>query len=255
MHYSASETGKLFFTRYCGEKNLRVLEVGSLDVNGSLKDFCKPEYDWIGVDIEPGKGVDIVLEDPYKLPFDDRSFDVILATSVFEHASHFWLLFDEMVRVMSTGGLIYINAPSNGFIHRYPVDVFRFYPDAGKALQSWGQRNNANLFLQESFIAEQNGDPWNDFVAIFTDAPRMESPIFLDINSRNVWHKDNFVLETFSELPQDFRNIHNLENENEKLLLENQQQSRHIKYIENSVSWKLTVPLRLIRKALSKLLK
>ena len=40
-----------------------------------------------------GKGVDIVLEDPYCLPFADNSVDVVVSSSCFEQAEFFWLLF------------------------------------------------------------------------------------------------------------------------------------------------------------------
>jgi SAM-dependent methyltransferase len=257
MHKSAATIGELFFETYCGHKSLNVLEIGSLNVNGSLRDFCKPEYKWVGVDLEPGVGVDIVITDPYNLPFKDKSFDVIVATSVFEHSSHFWLLFDEMVRLMAPGGLIYINAPSNGYFHRFPVDVFRFYPDAGKALQSWGSRNLPNLYLQESFIAEQNVHVWNDFVAVFSDAVRNESPMFERIESSNVWFKDSFDVKTFAEVTQDIRSINMLELEIKRIISEydslqttfDQLKTRHQSVIK-SLSWKITKPLRFIKQLL-----
>jgi hypothetical protein len=52
-------------------------------------------------------------------------------------------------------------------VHRYPVDCWRFYPDAGQALVSWGRRSGHNIVLLESFISRQKDDIWNDFVAIF----------------------------------------------------------------------------------------
>ena len=39
----------------------------------------------------PGKNVDIVQEDPYAT-FKNDTFDVVTATSVFEHSSMFWVL-------------------------------------------------------------------------------------------------------------------------------------------------------------------
>lgn len=72
-----------------------------------------------------------------------------------------------MVRVLRPGGLIYLNSPSNGDFHRYPVDCWRFYPDSGVALQNWARRQGQNVTLVESFIGETMDGIYNDFVAVF----------------------------------------------------------------------------------------
>ena len=58
------------------------------------------------------------------------------------------------MRVLKPAGLLYINAPSNGDYHRYPVDCWRFFPDSGVALQNWANRNGYECAMLESF----NGD-------------------------------------------------------------------------------------------------
>lgn len=57
--------------------------------------------------------------------------------------------------------------PSNGDFHRYPVDCWRFYPDSGRALVAWAKRSGLDVSLLESYTSTQNGDQWNDFVAVF----------------------------------------------------------------------------------------
>jgi hypothetical protein len=61
-------------------------------------------------------------------------------------------MFIEIQRVLKPEGLFYLNAPSNGTYHRYPVDCWRFYPDSGVALSHWGQKNGYNTQLIESFV-------------------------------------------------------------------------------------------------------
>jgi hypothetical protein len=85
----------------------------------------------------------------------------------FEHIEMFWLMFNEVLRVLKPEGLFYLNAPSNGEFHRYPVDCWRFYPDAGEALVRWGVRSGHRPALLESFTTHQQRDIWNDFVAVF----------------------------------------------------------------------------------------
>ena len=41
------------------------------------------------MDLVDGDNVDLVLEDPYILPFESNSIDVIIANSIFEHSKFF----------------------------------------------------------------------------------------------------------------------------------------------------------------------
>ena len=174
MHVSALNFGKLFFETYCaGLEGAVVYDVGAQNVNGSLKDVLPAHLGYVGVDFVAGNGVDIVLEDPYRLPFADGSLDVLVCSSCFEHSQFFWLVFLEMLRVLKPQGLLYLNMPSNGSFHRYPVDCWRFYPDSGRALEAWGARNGCPVRLLESFVGErstesyESGGAWHDFVAVF----------------------------------------------------------------------------------------
>jgi hypothetical protein len=72
-----------------GNKKCQVLELGSLDVNGSLRDFATPATEYMGVDLVPGKSVDKVILDPHKLDFPEGSFDVVVSSSCFEHDKFF----------------------------------------------------------------------------------------------------------------------------------------------------------------------
>jgi SAM-dependent methyltransferase len=168
MHASAINNGKAFFDTYADYiPSGKIIDIGSQDINGSLKSVCPEHLTYTGVDFVAGKSVDIVLDDPYTLPFDTDSADVIVSSSVFEHSEMFWLLFLEIIRVLKPEGLFYLNVPSNGSFHRYPVDCWRFYPDSGNALVKWAHRNQYDPLLLESFIARQENDVWNDFVAVY----------------------------------------------------------------------------------------
>jgi SAM-dependent methyltransferase len=206
MHKSAYEIGAKFLERYWAPDMKSILEVGAFDVNGSLKDFKSQDCEWVGVDLEPGKGVDIVIERARRLPFEDNYFDLVVATSIFEHDPTFWLTFNEMLRVVKPSGFIYICAPSNGWVHRYPMDVYRFYPDAGIGLVEWGRREYPDLQLAESFIAERDGDVWNDFCAIFSKTKiSHDKKIYTDTPCSNVWSDGKFLESTLIEATEDMR--------------------------------------------------
>lgn len=172
MHYTALQNCEQFFNSY-GESIKKfapkalVVEIGSQDVNGSLRTFCPEHFEYTGVDFVAGKGVDLILDDPYSLPFESESVDVVLSSSCFEHSEMFWLLYLEIMRILKPTGVFYLNAPSNGEFHRWPVDCWRFYPDSGRALVTWAKRNGMTPLLLESYTSTQIGDQWNDFVAVF----------------------------------------------------------------------------------------
>lgn len=174
MHDSAFKIGELVMQTYCDLPAARILEIGSMDVNGSLREAAKPTTQYVGVDLEEGPAVDVLVKPGDKLPFDDSSFDLIMASSAFEHDPRFWDTFIEMCRVARVGGHIYVNAPSNGGVHRYPLDCWRFYPDAGLALVEHAEKNEVQIDLVESFIGKRytdSWDGWNDFVAVFRRGP------------------------------------------------------------------------------------
>jgi len=178
MHPSIYDIGRKFFETYWSPTFTRVLEIGSQNVNGTLRDFQPTGSSWIGIDLNVGNGVDIVLKDPYSYPFADNQFDAIVSTSCYEHDPMFWLTFMESCRVLSDRGVMYINAPSCGVYHAYPYDHWRLWPDAGVALEMWGRRMHYPIRLVESFIdcsGAASAAYWNDMTMIFTQKPEIES--------------------------------------------------------------------------------
>lgn len=176
MHASAYQTARQFFEVYAIALPFgTVVEIGSrqaAEEQRTLRTLCPSHLDYVGLDLEPGINVDIVMNDPYVLPLGDDAIDIVLCTSVFEHCDFFWELFEQILRVLKPGGLIYVNAPSNGYVHRHPVDCWRFYPDSGVALAGWGSRRGHDVALLESFIADEDRhenpeEIWNDFVGVF----------------------------------------------------------------------------------------
>ena len=174
MHPTAVDNARRFFETYLPDGTGRtIVEIGAGGAGTSLRSLCPAGARYVAADIAAGGGIDVVMEDPYRLPFDDGSVDACLASSVLEHVEFFWLLFEEVLRVLRPEGLFYLNVPSNGPFHRHPVDCWRFYPDSGRALAAWGRRRGYDPVLLESFVAWQRAERWNDFVAVFVrDASR-----------------------------------------------------------------------------------
>lgn len=139
MHTSSILRMKWFEENYVSKINkdkIKVLDVGSYDVNGSYKSiFVDKKYEYIGLDMEEGPNVDIVLKNPYDWSeIETDTFDVILSGQTFEHIEFFWITIAEMARVLKKDGLLCIIAPNGFGEHRYPVDCYRFFSDGMIAL-------------------------------------------------------------------------------------------------------------------------
>lgn len=163
MHASALQSVDEFFKDH-PQEFARVVEIGSQIVNGSIREVCPKHYTYTGLDYAPGKGVDIVLQDEYTFPLETGCSDIVVTSSCFEHAEMFWLTFLEGMRILRSGGLFYISAPSKGEYHAFPQDCWRFYPDAAKALQKWSARNNMPCEIVKTKLLDNH---WGDFIVVY----------------------------------------------------------------------------------------
>jgi len=136
MHDSSYQEMKRFTERCLDhEQELSILDVGSLDVNGSYKPlFANPKWTYTGLDLVPGPNVDIVSEEPYRYPFSDDSFDVVISGSVLEHVEDVSAFVREIARVMKPDGILCVIAPWTYPEHKYPRDCWRILPDGMKLL-------------------------------------------------------------------------------------------------------------------------
>lgn len=168
MHDTAMSSGKIFAEQHA-KKDMVVLDVGGLNVNGSLRPIfedigCK----YISLDMISHPSVDVVCDPNEKFPFTDNYFDIVVTTSCFEHDPIFWMTFRDMCRVTKIGGYIYMNAPSTGPYHGYPGDCWRFYKDSGKALESWSYYKIDNISYPVKLLSQhfENGS-WRDNVCVW----------------------------------------------------------------------------------------
>lgn len=89
-----------------------VLEVGSLDINGSVRPFFT-DCRYLGLDVGPGPGVDLVCGgQDYDAP--DASFDVVCSFEAMEHNPHWQATFANMLRLLKPGGLLLMSCATRG---------------------------------------------------------------------------------------------------------------------------------------------
>lgn len=90
----------------------KVLEVGSLNINGTIRDFfidCK----YIGIDVSPGLGVDVICEGQnYNAP--DDTYDVVCSAECFEHNPYWFETFQNMIRLCKDDGLVFFTCATDG---------------------------------------------------------------------------------------------------------------------------------------------
>jgi hypothetical protein len=93
-------------------EDVKVLEFGSLDINGSVRHmFNAKEY--VGVDVGPGRGVDVVCEaQNYEAP--SGSYDVTISAECFEHNPYWQDTFFNMIRLTRAGGLVIVTSAAWG---------------------------------------------------------------------------------------------------------------------------------------------
>lgn len=93
-------------------KNKKVLDIGSLDINGNNR-FLFTDCDYTGLDVGQGPNVDVIsvghlFEGP------DNYYDTIISTEVFEHDMFYEKTIENIVRMLKPGGMFIFTCASTG---------------------------------------------------------------------------------------------------------------------------------------------
>jgi SAM-dependent methyltransferase len=90
----------------------RVIEMGSLDINGSVRSYFNAA-EYVGVDLAPGPGVDLVCSS-HEVDLPAGSFDCAISLECFEH-NPFWVeTFLNMLRLTRGDGLVLTTCATTG---------------------------------------------------------------------------------------------------------------------------------------------
>jgi SAM-dependent methyltransferase len=107
-----------------------VLEVGALDVNGTVRPWVEAfgPKSYTGVDISEGPGVDYVCDATQLLQhFEESSIDLLISTELMEHVRDWRVVLSNFKRLLRPGGYLMITTRSIGFhYHGYPYDFWRY---------------------------------------------------------------------------------------------------------------------------------
>src|ERR1700712_4174576 len=119
----------------------RVLEVGSLDINGSVRElFSRCRY--TGVDLQIGPGVDLACQGQL-VEFPTGEFDTTISAECLEHNPYWRETVANMLRMTRPGGLVMISCATTG---RLEHGTSRTNPDASPftSAQKWEYYRNLN---------------------------------------------------------------------------------------------------------------
>lgn len=91
--------------------NCKVLDIGSLDINGNNR-YLFEKYEYTGVDIGPGKNVDVVCRGhEYK---NDTLFDIVISSECFEHDEFWNLTIQNAIDLLKPDGLLLFSCATTG---------------------------------------------------------------------------------------------------------------------------------------------
>ena len=95
------------------DKSLKVLDVGSGDINGNNKWLFHADSEYHGNDMFAAKNVTIVCKTS-ELPFEDEYFDVIVSSECFEHDPEWDRSLKKISKMLKPGGLFFFTCGGNG---------------------------------------------------------------------------------------------------------------------------------------------
>ncbi len=135
-----------YYTQDQRLEDMVVLDVGSYDINGSLKNVIPVAWTYIGLDRVPGPNVDVVAEEGKPFPIGAGSVGLVVSSSCFQYVKNPFELTRQLYACLKPGGMIYITAAyteKEGLLSLPPelcpnedirFDCWRFYKDGMRAV-------------------------------------------------------------------------------------------------------------------------
>ncbi|MFA6073775.1 MAG: class I SAM-dependent methyltransferase [Candidatus Woesearchaeota archaeon] len=127
-------------------------DVTGIDISAEKINFCSKTYNFKAI---TGNG--------YSLPFENNSFDLVIATEVLEHQEHPHLFLDEAKRVMKKQSIF--SVPNEPYFRLGNFIRGKYISDFGNSpghLQNWTSSQFEKLLKQHfSSVHLKKGNVWN----------------------------------------------------------------------------------------------
>lgn len=100
------------FPKIFGSQTAKILDCGSLDINGNNR-YLFASKDYTGIDLGPGRNVDVVSR-IHEFSAPDESFDIVISTECLEHDQFYEASLKNMLRVLKPGGVLVVTCATTG---------------------------------------------------------------------------------------------------------------------------------------------
>jgi hypothetical protein len=117
---------------------------------------------WVGLDMEPGHGVDWVQDITIDTPAPEE-FEVVLCSEVLEHVTNPTAALRFCYGALVPGGKVIITVPFAFPVHNYPADYWRFTPDG------------LRLLLERAGFTDIQTEEMNHFEIVLRDHDEREA--------------------------------------------------------------------------------
>ena len=183
----------------CGKGQM----VGALLQRGFDAYGCDIKVYWSGEQTSTAERLRTISLNPYRLPFDGKSFDVVVSTSVLEHAQNTEELFREIHKVLRPGGYSMHFYPGKWYLpcepHIYVPLVNFFWPHCPKWwLALWalfGVRNEFQKGLARKTVVNMNHQFCKEGICYLTN--RQYRRLSLKIFGNCSWPMEFYILNGY----------------------------------------------------------
>lgn len=94
-------------------KDVLILDIGSLDINGNNRYLFDSSSLYIGVDVALGPNVDFAILG-HELAVPDETFDVVISTECLEHDRYWQRTLQNAIRMLRPGGMLLMTCATTG---------------------------------------------------------------------------------------------------------------------------------------------
>ena len=162
---------------------LRVLEIGTRrwGVEPTHHKALFPNAaEYVMADFMDGEDVDVISDIHDLKEFDNCSFDMVYAASVFEHVQYPWVAAAAIKRVLSRGGWCYLATHQTFPIHGYPNDYTRWSDEGLRSLMEWAGMDVLSAAMNTRCVIQKPASVpvWDEMapayigVSVFAQKPR-----------------------------------------------------------------------------------
>ncbi len=132
------KNSELLFQKYARglfRPGMKVLEIGPDAIPSTYQNtVADPSIVWHTIDLHDNPSLTYRASSEYEFPVPSGTYDIVLSGQVIEHVRQIWVWIRELARVCKKGGLVVTINPVSWPYHEAPIDCWRMFPEAMKAL-------------------------------------------------------------------------------------------------------------------------